>query len=770
MNRTCRIELKDGWTFTKEGSSTHVQLPHTWNAVDGQDGGGDYYRGTCTYTRTLSWPGQADKDSRIWLEFTGAEMTAKVFMDGIPVARHEDGFSTFRVDITNILSDRCQHKLTVEVSNGRSDSVYPQQADFTFYGGLYRPVYLVIAPPLHFALGRSGAPGILATAHVNLADRSADIDLDAWVEDRSNAATAGTVRFAIRGADKPAGSPAQEETIAEIHAGHAHTRVHLQNVRLWDGLRDPYLYVLTASILENGKTVDVLSQRFGCRVMQADPQKGFLLNGRPYPLRGVSRHQDWKGVGNALQPWQHRKDIDLILEIGANAVRLAHYQHSQEFYDLCDEKGLIVWAEIPFISMYMPKGRANTLLQLRELILQNRHHPSIFCWALSNEISTASTVDEALISNHRELDDLAHRLDPTRPTAIANAFMLEPDSPLHTVADLSTYNLYYGWYMGSLEDNDRFLDKVHKAFPRRCLGLTEYGADANIAFQTDTPSQGDYSEQYQCVYHEHMLKMIDKRPWLWCTFVWNMFDFAADGRDEGGAHGLNQKGLVTFDRKTRKDAFFLYKAWWSHTPFVHVCGRRYVHRAEETTTVTVYSNISHVTLFVDGRKTASQNGHRIFRFHVSLGPVGTTHRITAAAYPVPDAIDGSNTQQPISDSIAIIHTAQPDPAYRLQLSAPVTNWFSHIVIDQNFYSINDTVADLQANPQAAALLAALNRKMVASRGELAKKAMANKNLQEMIGRQRFSTLLRRAGLTDPSVAERLNARLQKIPKKPGSKR
>ncbi len=406
--------------------------------------------------------------------------------------------------------------------------------------------------------------------------------------------------------------------------GHAVAVFEIENVHLWDGVDDPYLYTARAS-LESG---DEVSARFGCRSFEIDSQKGFLLNGRSYPLRGVSRHQDCKGVGNALTLEHHRRDMAIVREIGANTLRLAHYQHAQEFYDLCDENGIIVWAEIPYITMHMKNGRENTLTQMEELIAQCYNHPSIAVWGLSNEITAASAVNEDLLENHRLLNDLCHRMDATRLTTMANVFMLETDSPILEIPDVNSYNLYFGWYLGELAQNEEFFDEYHSRYPDRPIGFSEYGADANPQFQSSAPEKGDYTESYQALYHEHILDMIEERPWLWATHVWNLFDFAADGRDEGGKHGENQKGLVTFDRQIRKDAFYLYKAAWNKDPMVHICGGRYIDRAEDMTEVKVYSNAEEVALYVDGKFFDTQQGRRVFRFQV---PISGEHIIEARA-------------------------------------------------------------------------------------------------------------------------------------------
>ena len=589
------LNFNGDWHFSKTAGIPvslpdweNVTLPHTWNAADGQDGGNDYWRGTAMYCKKFAKPTSA---GAVILEFLGAAHTCDVYLNNILLAHHEGGYSTFRMDITDHLDE--DNLLCVAVDNSNNDRVYPQKADFTFYGGIYRNVNLILVPEKHFELCKDGTPGIKVTPIVNGAN--ATVTVETWQNGD------GEVTVAVAGMQKTVTS----------EDGHAVAEFVIENVHLWDGVDDPYLYTATAAFCG-----DEVSAKFGCRSFAFDAEKGFLLNGRVYPLRGVSRHQDRKGLGNALTIAEHKEDMEFIREIGANTVRLAHYQHAQEFYDLCDEYGMVVWAEIPYITRHMANGRQNTIDQMRELITQCYNHPSIVCWGLSNEITAASPVDEDLLENHRILNDLCHRMDATRPTVMAHAFMLEQESELIPIADIASYNLYFGWYLGELEQNDKFFDDYHKKFPNRIIGFSEYGADANPQYQNSRPEKGDYSETYQCTYHEHLLKCIEERPYLWATHVWNLFDFAADGRDEGGKNGENQKGLVTFDRKLRKDAFYLYKAHWSSEPFVHLCGSRYVDRAEEKTEIKVYSNQSEVTLLVDGEEVATKMGGKVYTFQV----------------------------------------------------------------------------------------------------------------------------------------------------------
>ncbi len=709
------LNFNADWVFTKPGCAPEaVTLPHTWNAKDGQDGGNDYYRGTCTYEKTFSRPA----GEVVYLEFPGAAMTADVTVNGQHLCHHEGGYSAFKVDITGVLQD--ENTVTVSLDNSDNDRVYPQKADFTFYGGLYRGVNLICVPRNHIE-------AVYVTPKVE--GTKAIVTLEADVKGQ------GIVTFDAAG----------QSITAEVVDGKAVAAMTIEKVRLWDGMDDPFLYMAVAR-LDSG---DEVSVRFGCRSFFCDPEKGFFLNGRSYPLRGVSRHQDCIGVGNALTLENHKADMEIVKEIGANTLRLAHYQHAQEFYDLCDEMGIVVWAEIPYITSHMANGRANTLSQMKELVKQCCNHPSIVCWGLSNEITASTPVDGDMLENHRLLNDLCHRLDPTRLTTMANVFMLETDSPILEIPDINSYNLYFGWYLGELEQNDSFFDAYHAKYPDRVIGFSEYGADANPQFQSSHPEKGDYTETYQCVYHEHMLKMIEERPYLWATHVWNLFDFAADGRDEGGKNGQNQKGLVTFDRKLRKDAFYLYKAHWSTEPFVHLCGRRYVDRAEEQTEIKVYSTLPEITLSVDGKTIETRACSRIATFTI---PLTGEHTITASY--------GEYT-----DTITVRKADKPNPDYRFGTSGDVVNWFDQDDFKPGYYSIKDTLGALMAHPGTGPIVGKMMAQAAASRGDVATSTSGNKNLQRMLSVMSLQSLLKQAGdAIPPEQIKALNSALQQFKK------
>ena len=593
--------LNEGWQFHyHDGSVTQVNIPHTWNAKDGQDGGNDYWRGTNIYSKTFTSPEFDLQTQQVYLQFAGVNASAKVTLNGKVVMTHDGGYSTFRADITDVL--QAENDLKVDVDNSVNDRVYPQKADFTFYGGIYRDVTLLVVSKHHFDLDYFGGNGLAVHGDVEGADGKI------WVRTWHNAEN-GTVKITLKDADGKVVATGESTD----------TRLTISDVHLWDGLEDPYLYTCEAVLEVEGNACDAVCTTFGVRTFRMDPKEGFFLNGRSYPLHGVSRHQDWKGLGNAIGKEHHDKDMELIREMGANTIRLAHYQHDQYFYDLCDKYGMVVWAEIPYISEHMPNGRENTISQMKELIVQNYNHPSICVWGISNEITISTKDTKDMMDNHRVLNDLIHEMDPSRPTTLACYAVCGPFNKVaHQVSDVVSWNLYLGWYVPGLFLNNLWIDFFHWKYPNRCLGYSEYGCEGMPNLHSATPHRGDHTEEYQAIYHEYMLKCFEKRPFMWANHVWNMFDFAADARNQGGEPGMNHKGLVTFDRQIKKDAFYLYKAYWTKTPMVHISGKRFQYRPEKITTIKVYSNCDTVSLYVDGELKERQVRAKVFKFRVPL--------------------------------------------------------------------------------------------------------------------------------------------------------
>ena len=659
--------INNDWLFSKNAKAAPaalpsdweaLNLPFTWNGKDGQDGGNDYYRGTCYFAKEIKadeFPEGAVK----YLQFDGVNSSCEVFWNGKSITKHDGGYSTFRVQVKDV---RDSNLLVVAVDNSANDRVYPQQADFTFYGGIYRDVSLIGVNENHFDLDYYGSPAIMVTPEIKGAD--AEIEIKTFFNNKDC-----KVRYEII-ADGEVIASKEDDDDAEFD---------IKNVHLWDGLKDPYLYTARATLICNGEEVDEVSTRFGCRTFKIDPEKGFFLNGREYPLRGVSRHQDRPDVGNALTPEMHKEDLDLILEMGANTIRLAHYQHSQVFYDLCDEAGLVLWAEIPYISSHMPTGYDNTISQMKELVIQNYNHPSIVVWGLSNEITIAGS-NPNLIKNHKDLNDLVHDLDKTRLTTIAAVSMCDINDEYLHVSDVLSYNHYFGWYGGDTSMNGPWFDDFHKKYPDKPIGLSEYGCEA-LNWHTSNPTQGDYTEEYQSYYHEELIKQIAERPYLWATHVWNMYDFAADARAEGGENGMNHKGLVTFDRKYKKDSFYAYKAWLSSEPVLHLCSKRYVDRVEDVTKVTVYSNCDEVELFANGVSVGKQTKGKYPFFYFDVKNEGTTEL---------KAVAGD-----LTDTATINKVDTPNEAYVMKEEGQVINWFEISTPDGRL-SINNTIGDIMS--------------------------------------------------------------------------
>ena len=666
------------WAFSKEATEAPkvmpekwywVSLPHTWNDIDGQDGGNDLYRGTAYYAKELEKI-DLPKADKYYLELNGANSSATVYVNGKKLASHDGGYSTWRVNITDVLEDK--NLFVVEVDNSQNDRVYPQNADFTFYGGLYRDVNILAVNNSHFDLEYYGGPGIKVTPEV--VENNANVEVEVFT---TNTLDTQKLNYILK--DREGNIIAQKETSS------SETKVtfEIENVHLWHGKKDPYLYSAEVYLKQDDEVLDNVSTRFGCRTFKIDPELGFILNGEEYPLRGVSRHQDRWGIGNALLPEHHEEDMDIICEVGATTIRLAHYQHDQYFYDLCDERGMVIWAEIPYISTHMPNGRENTISQMKELITQNYNHPSIVVWGLSNEITMSGESTEDLRENHVILNDLAHEMDKTRLTTIACVSMCSMDDPYVQIPDVVSYNHYFGWYGGDTSMNGPWFDEFHAKYPNIPIGCSEYGCEA-LNWHTSNPEQGDYTEEYQAYYHEELIKQFFTRKYMWATHVWNMFDFGTDSRNEGGENGQNHKGLVTFDRKYKKDSFYAYKAWLSDEPFVHICGKRYVDRVEETTKVTVYSNQPEVELFANGVSLGKQSSPEHF-FYFEVPNNGETNL---------EAIAGDCKDNSFIRKVEVFNED-----YRLKEKGAILNWFD-IDAPEGYYSLNNKISEIMESEEA----------------------------------------------------------------------
>ena len=606
------ILLNNDWNFrfshqVQKGTEVRVDLPHTWNAQDALSGKIDYKRGIGNYEKNLfirpEWKGK-----RLFIRFEGVNNIADVFINRRHIGEHRGGYGAFIFEITGKVEYGKENSILVRVNNGEQLDIMPLVGDFNFYGGIYRDVQLLITDetcisPLDYA-----SPGVRliqdsvshryakVRAIVDLSNGSSgnqEVELNVRLLDGQRVVKEGTKNVNLSGNEVM-----QQELTFEIDQPH-----------LWNGRQDPFLYQAEVTLFRNGQMVDRVTQPLGLRFYRIDPDKGFFLNGKHLPLQGVCRHQDRSEVGNALRPQHHEEDVALMLEMGVNAVRLAHYPQATYFYDLMDKNGIIVWAEIPFVGpggyndkgfVDLPAFRANGKEQLKELIRQHYNHPSICVWGLFNELTE---LGDNPIEYIKELNVLAHQEDTTRPTTSASNQM----GDLNFITDAIAWNRYDGWYGGTPADLGKWLDRMHKDHPEICIAISEYGAGASIYHQQDSlvktvPTSWWHPENWQTYYHIENWKTISSRPYVWGSFVWNMFDFGAAHRTEGDRPGINDKGLVTFDRKVRKDAFYFYKANWNREePMLYLTGKRNTVRTQRLQTITAFTNLSGAELFVNGK-------------------------------------------------------------------------------------------------------------------------------------------------------------------------
>ena len=606
------ILLNNDWNFrfshqVQKGTEVRVDLPHTWNAQDALSGKIDYKRGIGNYEKNLfirpEWKGK-----RLFIRFEGVNNIADVFINRRHIGEHRGGYGAFIFEITGKVEYGKENSILVRVNNGEQLDIMPLVGDFNFYGGIYRDVHLLITDetcisPLDYA-----SPGVRliqdsvshryakVRAIVDLSNGSSgnqEVELNVRLLDGQRVVKEGTKNVNLSGNEVM-----QQELTFEIDQPH-----------LWNGRQDPFLYQAEVTLFRNGQMVDRVTQPLGLRFYRIDSDKGFFLNGKHLPLKGVCRHQDRSEVGNALRPQHHEEDAALMLEMGVNAVRLAHYPQATYFYDLMDKNGIIVWAEIPFVGpggyndkgfVDLPAFRANGKEQLKELIRQHYNHPSICVWGLFNELTE---LGDNPVEYIKKLNVLAHQEDTTRPTTSASNQM----GDLNFITDAIAWNRYDGWYGGTPADLGKWLDRMHKDHPKICIAISEYGAGASIYHQQDSlvktvPTSWWHPENWQTYYHIENWKTISSRPYVWGSFVWNMFDFGAAHRTEGDRPGINDKGLVTFDRKVRKDAFYFYKANWNREePMLYLTGKRNTVRTQRLQTITAFTNQAGAELFVNGK-------------------------------------------------------------------------------------------------------------------------------------------------------------------------
>ena len=730
--------------FAKQGEAmAAVALPHTWNAFDGQDGGADYWRGLAHYEIDLPNPTKGKKQ---YIEIQGANHVATVYCNGRELGTHKGGFSTFRYELTPAMKAE-GNVLTVAVTNGVSD-IYPQSADFTFYGGLYRDVNFIEVEDAHFDLMMDGTSAVFVTPH-NVGKTRVDLF----------PVNADGCMLKVELKDAEGNVVGSAETAA---VDHAHVLIDVKNPHLWQGIADPYCYTATASIVKGEEVTDEVTVTYGYRSFRVDAETGFYLNGKSLPLHGVARHQDRLDKGWAISKADHEEDIALIKELGANTIRLAHYQHDQYFYELCNRTGFVLWAEIPFISQFNPSREAynNTISQMTELVAQNYNHPAICFWGISNEILIGDDRED-LRQNLRDLNELAKSMDPSRLTTLAQVSSTPMDSEHNYITDIVSYNHYFGWYGGDVAQNGPWFDAYHKLNPDIPLGVSEYGVENIVKWHSATPMNHDYTEEYANYYHHEMLKTFASRPYLWSTHVWNMFNFAADARNEGGVIGMNNKGLVSYDRKLKKDAFYLYKAFWTTEPMVYIASRRFVDRAPDERNITVYTNCDEITLVLNGAEVATKKA--------------VDHAVVFENVPL---LDGENTVTAkcagcccgIEDTVTFNGVAEHNPGYTLPdiaAAMAVGNWFDEvsdnedsdeIVVVDGYYSVEDTCGELFANEECLKIVKGWYMTM----GNLTMASMLT-TVRDMMGFYKISDL-KSMGEVSPKQLAQLNRLLSRVKK------
>ncbi|AVV45099.1 beta-galactosidase [Streptomyces sp. P3] len=644
--------LNSGWRFIRQDVAgaqapgfddsgwTSVTTPHTWNAVDGADGGNNYYRGVGWYRRHYTVPSEL-AGKRLYLQFAGVNQVADVWVNGTYLGQHRGGYARFRFDATAVLVPGGDNVIAVKATNARDTGIAPVGADYTFQGGIYRNVSLWAVDDLHVRMTDFAGPGVyLRQSNVTAASATVTVTTKLWNDSTTTRSVRVRSVIADRNGNVVAETVGTAQTVPAATGAEIAQTLTIDNPRLWNGVADPYLHNASVEIHDvtagGDRIADVVTEPLGLRSVAVDAGTGFRLNGNHLGLHGVNLHQERAVKGWAISDADHTEDFDLIQEIGANTIRMAHYQHDQKDYNLADERGLIVWAEIPLVDIVTDSAAFTTGAQnqLRELIRQNYNHPSIAFWGIGNEqIDYNGTATNTLLAS---LAGIVASEDPDRLSTYAVRGE-DPDSAqagLHT--QVTGFNKYYGWYYGSKDgDLGAWADNLHAQSPTRRIALSEYGAGANPAQHALNPPKPDpggswHPEEYQSLFHEAAWKQLAARPYVWGTFVWAMFDFASDGRNEGSQPGINDKGLVTRDRQIRKDAFYWYKANWATTPTLHITSRRWTQRTDAGAELKVYSNAGTVTATLNGTSLgALSSSDRIFRWPVTLRPGPNTVVVTA---------------------------------------------------------------------------------------------------------------------------------------------
>ncbi len=707
------INLNDKWKFTKINEvknaieefneAEYVMLPHSWNAKDGQSGEGEFYRGQCWYQKRIDVSDE-DINKFLFLEIGAAANVSEVYINGKLAGNSKCGYAMYRFYLTPFIKVG-ENLISIMVDNSEHKNIYPLMADFTFYGGLYREVKLIIAESLHFDLLDNSREGIYLTQK-SIRDNTFELKINGRVINELSEVENGQINFTLfdreqkivfnKTIDIKVGKSLEFELLEQI-----------TDIICWQGIENPYLYILRTELICREEICDVRYIEIGFRKIEITSDRGVFLNGKNIKLNGVSRHQDFAEVGNALTKEHMELDMSIIKEIGANSIRLAHYQHDDYFYKLCDREGMLVWAEIPFISVptTVDENNQNAKEQLEKLIKQAYNHSSIYCWGIQNEI-TIAVENEKIYKKVSELEAIAKKLDPSRATAQANIYSVSNESPLNELTDILGYNLYYGWYYGEMQELEKRLDEFHKLRPNIPVLVSEYGVDTNPKFHSYKPIVKDYTEEYQVMFHDNAIRTINNKSFVLGGYVWNMFDFGSANRNEGGEKGKNQKGFVTIDRKIKKDVFYLYKAYWSKIPFVHLAGKRFVNRHKALNDIMVISNLDMVKLFIGEELIGEIHNNEVVKYFKEVKLFLGQNLIKVEGYDKEGNI--------YIDEMILNHGSEIDKDYihvKVEEKRYVINWFEkfdltnvqEVNLKDGYYSTFDTIQELYENEETKAI-------------------------------------------------------------------
>lgn len=657
-------------------------LPHTWYKD------GEAYDGCAAYRKnlTLEIKNTEEKENPcFYLEFEGVEQRCRVYVNGKLAGSHQGSYATFRIQIPEEASQGKEIEVEVLVDNTKTQELAPMFGDFTVFGGIYRNVNLISADKISFDYMYYGTNGVIVRSKV--VDGEGILELEPHVT--KDAYENAQITYELT-------SPDGEVVASATSKATENASIKVSAPKLWDGKDKAAIYSLKAQLQIDSKVYDETTIKTGFKTVKIDSEEGLFLNGRHYRLRGVAKHQDFGDSYNAVSTQQIDRDFELIEEIGANSVRLSHYQHPQYTYDICDKKGLLVWAEVPMLKLTRnEKLFESTCDQLRELILQNIHHPSIYCWGIQNEIAMFRD-DSFMHELCHKFSDLVHELDPNRYSAGANLFSVKAKSEMNEVSDIVGYNLYFGWYYGKMPDYIDYLDNLHNTKPYVPYGISEYGVDTNIALHSEEPAVKDYSEEYQSLFHETVYRIFEDKKYLWGSYVWNMFDFSSGIRNEGGIKARNLKGLVTVDRQTRKDAFYYYKSKWSDAKTLHICSKRFEKRDRDVINIKVYTTENEATLYVNDQEVSKElnNGNATILFeNVKLSNGVNNIRVTSGS------LEDTCTFEKVNEAVE---------SYKLpeQAGGPVKNWFlaDDDLVKEGFLSVKNRADEILGEPEAAKVL------------------------------------------------------------------